>query len=127
MENVKEGLNQAQKINDMIILTPRTDIIENQNEIVIYAEMPGVDEKAVNVSFENNVIALSGEMSIIEPSGDYKEIREEIVKGGYERSFSILSDISVDKISAKIKDGLLKVIMPKSEKVKPRKIEVRVE
>jgi len=111
----------------MILLNPRTDIIEDKNEIIISSEMPGVDEKGANISFENNVITLSGEMILPEQPEEYKEVREEIVKGRYERSFSILSDIKVDSISAKIKDGVLKVILPKSERMKPKKIEVKVE
>jgi len=127
MENVKNEVKQNENIETYAVLNPRTDIVENQNEITIFAEMPGVGEKGVSVSFEDNVITLSGKIHMPQFSSEYKIAREEIYEGTYERSFSILSDINVNGISAKIKDGVLKVILPKSEKAKPKKIEVKVE
>lgn len=127
---IKKGsrdIQTAESWEDQIILSPKTDIFENNDEIIIISEMPGVDEKDIDVSFEENAISLSGTIdSKIIPAG-YEELREEFVSGRYERSFSILSDIKVDKISAKIKDGVLKVTLPKAEKIKPRKIEIKVE
>lgn len=113
--------------NELIVLNPRTDIIENEKMIIIISEMPGVDDKGVEVSFEENVISIKGTANQIHSQNDFSIIKEEFQRGRYERSFSILSDIRIDQISAKIKDGVLKVIMPKSEKAKPRKIEVKSE
>lgn len=115
------------KLQETVILHPKTDIVENKDEIIILSEMPGVEEKDVHVSFEGNVITITGDVNLSQYAGKCDNANEEMISGKYERSFSILSEINVDKITAKIKDGVLKVILPKSEKIKPKKIEVKVE
>lgn len=125
--NVAKDIQPSENIADKVILTPLTDIFETENELVIISEMPGVDEKSIEISFENNVILLSGKMKCDFTFDNFEEIREEFSCGIYKRSFSILSDIEIDKISAKIKEGVLKVFLPKSEKAKPKKILVNIE
>ncbi len=117
----------TENVADEVILNPRTDIFENKNDIVIISEMSGVDEKGLDVSFEDKIISFAGTIDSEIESHDYRSLREEFINGRYERSFSVLADINVDKISAKMKNGVLTVLLPKSEKVKPRKIKIKSE
>lgn len=128
----KENLAETKKSNDiemtkdMIELTPATDIYEEKDSIVIVSDMPGVNQNSVDVSYEDDVVSLTGWQEVDETIKKYETIRKGFKKGVYKRSFSLLTDIDIEKISAKIRDGVLTVILPKSEKIKPKKIEVKV-
>ena len=111
---------------DMAELVPVTDIYEEKDFIVIMSDMPGVDEKSVEVSYENDVISLIGWHGTDANIKNREQIRKGFIKGVYKRSFSLLTDIEIEKITANIKNGVLKVVLPKSKKLKPKKIAVNV-
>ena len=104
--------------------TPRVDIYETINEYLLEAEMPGVDEKNVDVKFEDGVLNILGRVYSHDIKG-YKGFYTEYEVGNFERSFEVSDDIDVDKIQASMKHGILTLTMPKREAVRPKCIEVK--
>lgn len=104
--------------------TPRTDIIEQENSILVIADMPGVDEKSVDINVEKHVLTITGK---VEPEdfGNHRLAYHEYEVGDYQRQFTLSDQIDVDGIEAGISNGVLRLELPKSEAVKPRKIEVK--
>jgi HSP20 family molecular chaperone IbpA len=102
---------------------PRADIYEANDEIVVIADMPGVDESSVDITLEKNVLSING---CIEPPQfeDYSLAYAEYRVGDFERRFSLSNEIDQEKIEATMKDGVLTLRLPK---VSPttRKITVR--
>jgi HSP20 family molecular chaperone IbpA len=85
--------------------------------------MPGVDPKSVAVSFENRVLTLEGQAHGEAPAG-YQLVGQEYGIGRYRRSFTLTSAIDVEKIKARVRQGVLEVTLPKREEIKTRKIEI---
>ncbi len=105
---------------------PSADIVENDNEYVIKADLPEVKKEDIDIRVENGVLTLSGERRFEKSTEGEKEHRREAFYGKFARSFSLPDDVDVDKISAECRDGVLRVHLPKSEAKKPRTIEVKV-
>ncbi len=106
--------------------TPPVDIYDNSNEIIVLCDMPGVKKENVDINFEDNVLSIVGWQNDINFK-DYENIHDEYRKGVFKRSFNILTEIDVEKIKAKVKDGVLNISLPKHEKIKPKKITVQAE
>jgi HSP20 family protein len=103
--------------------TPRVDILENDNEISIFADMPGVRPENADIRFENGELTLHGHCSPRHDVANY--LAAEYGIGDFYRVFTINETIDADKITAELKNGVLTVHLPKSEAVKPRKIAVQ--
>ncbi|HEY3275939.1 MAG TPA: Hsp20/alpha crystallin family protein [Syntrophorhabdaceae bacterium] len=106
------------------IYNPDVDIIEKKDNIVVVADMAGVDESSVDITLEKNVLTIYGKVNPDLP-GKMRLAYAEYGVGDYQRVFTISGEIDREKIEARVKDGVLKVILPKSEAMKTRKIEVR--
>lgn len=108
------------------VFMPRADVYETSEAIVVLADLPGVDENGVDITLEKNVLTLRG--NVAEPNyPDRKLAWEEYAIGDYERTFTIGTDIQADAIAATLKNGVLKVTLPKVQEVKARKISVKAE
>ena len=103
--------------------TPRVDILENDNELILYTDLPGVKPEDVDVQFENGELSVHGRVA--EGSEDRHLLVAEYGVGDFYRAFTLQHDIDAEKISAELKQGVLTVHLPKSEVVKPRKIQVQ--
>jgi HSP20 family protein len=104
---------------------PVVDIFENDNEVVVKAELPGVNVKNINLWLENNVLTLKGERRFEKETKeeDYHRIEREY--GAFTRSLALPTAVNGDKVTAKYKDGILKVVLPKNErKSTPLKVEI---
>ncbi len=108
------------------VYTPDVDIIERQDSIVVTADMPGVDENTVDITLEKNVLTLYGKVDADLPE-KLRLLHAEYGIGDYKRVFTLSGEIDRDKIHATVKNGVLKVLLPKAEAVKTRKIEVKAE
>ncbi len=108
------------------VYTPAVDIMERKDDIVVIADMPGVDEQSVDVSLDKNVLTIYG---TVEPEirGQHRLVFSEYGVGDYQRVFMLTDEIDRDKIQASVKNGVLKLILPKAEKAKTRKIAVKAE
>jgi HSP20 family protein len=102
------------------------DIYEGQEEILLSAELPGLKREDVRVDVEDRLLTISGERRLENEDRQDDYTRIERVYGQFSRSFNLPSTVDVDRISAQMEDGVLKVHMPKREESKPRQIEVKV-
>ena len=105
---------------------PLVDIAEDDKEYVIKADLPDVKKDDVNISVQDNVVAISGERKYEKEEKGKKYHRIERAYGSFLRSFTLPEDADGAKIAAEFKDGVLQVHLPKSEKAKPKTIEVKV-
>lgn len=106
--------------------TPACDIYETENEIVVKAELPEVKKEDVQVSLENNVLAIRGERKFVDETKRENYHRIERSYGEFVRSFTLPTSIDSNGIGAEFKDGVLRVTLPKREEAKPKQIEVEV-
>jgi HSP20 family protein len=106
--------------------SPLVDIIEDEKQYLIRAELPDMKKEEVKLTVENDVLTISGERKYEKETAGYKHHRIERAYGSFVRSFSLPEDADGSKVSADYKDGMLTVRLPKSEKAKPKAIEVKV-
>ena len=99
------------------------DILENTNEIIVLADMPGVESKSVDIDLKDNQLTITGK---VDPPEGAKEMSlyKEFNWGDYFRQFTLSNVIDQVKISAKMENGVLRLVLPKVEKAKPQKIKV---
>ena len=102
---------------------PPTDIFESEDALTIVMEMPGVDREDIAVNVENGVLNVEGRLDFSKYEG-MQPVYTEYNVGHYRRSFSLSSKIDQDRISAQMQDGVLTLLLPKSEEAKPRRISV---
>jgi HSP20 family protein len=107
--------------------TPSVDIIEEEKEFVVKAELPEVKKEDVHVTVENGVLTIRGERKLEREDKGRRYHRCERSHGSFVRSFSLPDGADPAQIRAEFKDGLLKVHLNKSERVKAKEIEVKVE
>lgn len=122
-KDITKTENKAvEKTRELRTATPSVDIYENDNEILLYADMPGVHKDDVTVNIENGKLSISGIRRL-----DHQGVStwEEFVDIEYVRSFSIPQTINVEDVEAKLKDGVLTLHLPKSEAAKPRLVEIK--
>ncbi len=105
---------------------PAVDIFENDNNIVLKAELPGVDPKDVEVRVEDNMLYLKGERNFEKEVKEDNYHRIERSYGSFARSFSLPGSIDSDKVEASYKEGLLTLTIPKREEAKPKTIKITV-
>ena len=103
-------------------MTPTVDIYENDDELLLHADMPGVSKDDITVNIENGKLTLTG-LRKLETTGAAQW--EEFGETEYRRIFSIPQTINIEKVDAELKDGVLKLHLPKSEAAKPRQIEIK--
>ncbi len=119
-----ESATAAEKIRNVKTFVPRVDIYETKESIFLIADMPGIDEKTVEVEMEKNILTITGwtEDSKLK---DHSLLFSEYETGDYERSFTLSDEIDREKINATVKQGVLLLELPKAEKVKPKKIAIK--
>jgi HSP20 family protein len=105
---------------------PAVDIYEHEGNLVLKAELPGIDPKDVDVRVENNVLTLQGERKFESEVKREEYHRVERAYGTFSRSFTLPNVVDTDKIKAEFKDGLLRVVLPKREEAKPKQISIAV-
>ncbi len=105
---------------------PSVDIYEHEGNLVLKAELPGIDPKDVDVRVENNVLTLSGERKIDTEVKRESYHRVERSYGAFSRSFTLPNVVDTDKIKAEFKEGMLRLVLPKKEEAKPKQISISV-
>ncbi len=103
---------------------PAVDIYEDGDNIVVKAEIPGMDKESISVNVKDRVLTLKGERSEDNEVNEEKYFRRERTYGRFERAFSLPADVKTDDIKAEYKDGVLKVMVPKPEVQKPKQITI---
>ncbi len=105
------------------VYVPQVDILETEQALLLVAEMPGVDEGGVDITVEKNILTIRGRVEASIPAG-FRPAYSEYQVGDYERVFSLSDEVDKDRIKATIRNGVLKLVLPKAEAVKARKIAV---
>src|SRR5271157_804767 len=105
------------------VFVPATDIFETDEALTVIVEMPGVDKDKVDVKVENDVLIIEGWIDFSRYEG-LQPVYTEYNIGNYARSFQLSNKIDQDRISAELRDGVMTLVLPKSERAKPRKISV---
>jgi HSP20 family protein len=105
------------------VFIPAVDIFETTNEIVVLADMPGVESKNVDIDLKDNQLTIRGRIDLGEGEKE-TSLYSEFSWGDYFRTFTLSEVINQGKIAAKMDQGVLRLALPKVEKVKPRKIAV---
>jgi HSP20 family protein len=115
-EPTKTGIN----------FVPAVDIYETEEALTLEADMPGVSPEGIRIDLKDDQLTLSGE--VLEAKGNQERVLlKEYESGNYLRQFSLGEVIDQSKITAQLKDGVLTLVLPKVEKAKPRRIEIKVE
>jgi|SRR5579885_1043354 HSP20 family protein len=119
----REGEKEALTVAEW---SPLVDIEESEKEYVIKAELPEIKKEDVKVTVENDVLTITGERKFEKEGKGKKYHRVERSYGSFARSFALPEDADGTKVSAEYKDGVLRIHLPKSEKAKPKTIEVKI-
>lgn len=103
---------------------PKVDVIDRDTEILVRAELPGVDKKDVDISLASNSVTIKGSSKheAKEEKGDY--YRCETSQGSFSRTLSLPADVNTEKAKASFRDGLLELVLPKSQTAQKRSIKV---
>jgi HSP20 family protein len=109
-----------------VALAPPVDVYEDQQGIIVQAEMPGVSKERLNIQADRNSLLIEGDVSIEVPSG-MEALYADLRSTHYRRTFVLSSELEADRIEANLKDGVLTLRIPKRAEYRPRKIEVRTE
>ncbi len=112
----------AERSREIPVISPMVDIYENDDEILLHADMPGVAKEDISVNVDNGKLLISGVRSLkISGAANWEEFGDV----EYRRTFSVPQSIDVAKVNAELKDGVLKLHLPKSEAAKPRMVEIK--
>ena len=119
---IKKDESMPERSREIPAAVPLVDIYENDEEILLRTDMPGVEKKDVTINIDNGKLTLGG-IRKFEPKGSAQW--EEFGNVEYQRTFSVPQTIDVNKVVAELKNGVLNLHLPKSEAAKPRQIEIK--
>lgn len=105
-------------------LIPPVDILEDEHSVILFADLPGVGKDGLDIQIDNQTLYILGKLKTEEkqPARYYSELAEK----DYYRAFTIGDEIDRNAITAAMNNGVLRLVLPKSEKVKPKKIDIKV-
>lgn len=106
------------------VFRPDVDIVEHVDEFLVTADLPGVDENHVDIRLDRGILTIDAEQAW-SPERTWTPVHEEYRLGGYHREFRVSEEIEGGKISARMRDGVLELHLPKAEQHRPRQITVR--
>jgi HSP20 family protein len=105
---------------------PSVDIYETEQELVLRADLPGLEEKDLDVRVESNMLTIRGERKFEKKVKEENYLRVERAFGSFSRSFSLPNTVNPDAVKAEYKNGVLTVTLPKREESKPRQVKISV-
>ena len=123
-DDVEQMIHQAfghslENGSSRLSYSPLMNISETQCDYFFMMDLPGVEKKDVDVNLKNGILTVSGERKTSEKSDENNHIWHETSYGTFSRSFELSSDIIENKIKANFKEGVLNIIIPKAEEIKP--------
>lgn len=117
------NVEDSERTRECACFVPRADILETDDNIFVVVDLPGADEKSIDVTLEKNVLTINAYIEAQDMDG-YASALTEYEVGDYQRSFRLSNMIDREKIMANIKDGVLRLQLPKAGEAKTRKISV---
>lgn len=124
VQEKQELQTKSESTRNVPIFVPAVDIFESANELTLLADMPGVPIENVDIDLDNDQLTIKGTAAGVQEEGTV--LLREYSVGDYYRQFTLSNVIDRERIQASMKDGVLKVVLPKAEAAKPRKIEVKL-
>jgi len=125
IENLFDHFFGNQQPSPSLKLIPPANVTESETGYSLVMELPGVSSESVSIEMKENRLEISGNKTVAEPAEGERLAKSELRGGEFRRKFDFASQIDADAITADFKDGLLIIDLPKSEKVLPRKIQIR--
>ncbi len=123
-QEVTTPTEEIERTREGRVFIPRSDIYELDDQIVIVADVPGVDEKSIDVTLDKNILTINALVDPVVPQG-YSLSYAEYETGDYQRSFRLSNEIDREQIQAAVKDGVLRLYLPKAKEALSRKISVK--
>ena len=121
-----EGKEGVERTRSKKLYAPLVDIIEEKDNLFLIADMPGVDENSVDITLEKNLLTIYGAVEPDIPE-NHRLVSAEYGIGDYQRTFTLSDEIDRGKIEARVKNGVLRLTLPKAEEARTRKIKVKAE
>lgn len=122
--NLTERMGRSEDDNTFGAWRPAVDIYERGEDLMIRAELPGIEKDAIEIRVEDNRLVLRGERKHEEEMTEANTYRMERQYGTFVRSFNLPKTVDAGKIAATYKNGILEIVLPKAEEAKPKKIEI---
>ena len=110
----------------MTAWAPAVDIYETENELVLKADLPDMNEKDLDVRVENNMLTITGERKFEEKVKEEDYLRVERTYGSFSRSFGLPNTVNTEAIKAEYKNGVLRVELPKRAESKPKQVKINI-
>jgi HSP20 family molecular chaperone IbpA len=114
----------AERTRDRLAFVPRADVYETEEAITVVADMPGVDETSLDITLENDILSIDGYVEPVQPEG-YSLAYSEYQVGDYQRAFTLSDQIDRDGIEGVVKDGVLRLYLPKVMEARKRTIAIK--
>jgi HSP20 family protein len=105
---------------------PALDVYQTKDDVVVEAPLPGLDPDQVSISIENDVLTLEGKFEHKTEVDDKNYYRREVRSGAFHRSVALPTAVSGEKAKATYEKGVLKIVIPKEERAKPRSVKIEV-
>ena len=121
-----DAFERAEGESNLTAWAPAVDISENEHELVVKADLPGIDAKDLDIRVENNVLTIRGERKFENKVNEDNYLRVERAYGSFSRSFALASTVNPEGIKADYQNGVLTLGVPKLEESKPKQINVNV-
>jgi HSP20 family molecular chaperone IbpA len=124
VEKQEISTDEAERTRARKAYVPRADIFETNDAVVVVADMPGVDQNSLDIMVEKNVLSLNG---FVEPDhpDNYNLVYAEYGEGDYHRRFTLSNEVDQDNIQATVKNGVLRLVLPKIGPAQAKKISVK--
>jgi len=121
-----DAFDRTEGESNLTAWAPAVDINENGHELVVKADLPGIDPKELDIRVENNVLSIRGERKFEKKVDQDNYLRVERTYGSFSRSFSLANTVNPEGIKADYQNGVLTLVVPKREEAKPKQIKVNV-
>ena len=115
------------RTNELEVRSPAVDLYEEKDDVVVKAELPGMDKDDIEVNLTDNALTIKGEKKKEEEIKDENYYHSERTYGAFVRTLQLPKDVHVDKVKASFKNGILEVRIPKTEEAKTKEIKVKVD
>jgi HSP20 family protein len=106
-------------------ISPAIDVIEHPTSFTVECDLPGIDEKDIDISIASGVLTIKGEKRSGQKTENQKVFKKETWEGNFQRTISLPSVVDADKVEASFKNGVLKITLPKREEAKAKRIELK--
>jgi HSP20 family protein len=121
-----DAFERTEGESNLTAWAPAVDINENEHELVVKADLPGIDPKELDIRVENNVLTIRGERKFEKKVDQDNYLRVERTYGSFSRSFALANSVNAEGIKADYQNGVLTLLVPKREEAKPKQIKVNV-